>query len=158
MKSKLLLVDNYDSFTFNLAQAFQVLGAEVIVRRNDKIDLDEAEAMILRALEHRPGDGYIIDSLGWVYFMRARPLLRNGRREDANEYLERARKKLYRAAELTGGDPVVSEHLGDVHLALDDKPRALEFYRQAVSLEHRAGEQPDLLDKLEGLRQELEGP
>ncbi|MFP8875125.1 MAG: tetratricopeptide repeat protein, partial [Myxococcota bacterium] len=120
--------------------------------------LDEAEAMILRALEHRPSDGYIIDSLGWVYFMRARPLLQNGRRDDANEYLERARQKLYRAAELTGGDPVVSEHLGDVHLMLEDKPRALEFYREAVSLEHRAGEQPDLLEKLEGLRQELEGP
>ena len=120
--------------------------------------LDEAEAMILRALEHRPSDGYIIDSLGWVYFMRARPLLRTGRRKDANAYLEKARQKLYRAAELTGGDPVVSEHLGDVHLALEDKARALEFYREAVSLEHRVGEQPNLLDKLEGLRQELEGP
>jgi hypothetical protein len=41
---------------------------------------------------------------------------------------------------------------------LNDKPRALQFYREAVSLEHRAAEQPDLLNKLEGLRLELEGP
>ena len=136
-------------------QALNYIGYS-LAERGER--LDEAEEMILRALEHRPEDGYIIDSLGWVYYMRARPLLRKGRNDAANEYLEQARQKLYRAAELTGGDPVVSEHLGDVYLMLNDKPRALQFYREAVSLEHRAAEQPDLLNKLEGLRLELEGP
>src|SRR5947208_12980972 len=38
-----LLVDNYDSFTYNLAHLFGELGAEVVVRRNDAIDGDGAE-------------------------------------------------------------------------------------------------------------------
>ena len=41
----LLLIDNYDSFTYNLYQYLGELGAEVIVRRNDQITLDEIEAM-----------------------------------------------------------------------------------------------------------------
>ena len=38
----ILLVDNYDSFTYNLAHLFGELGAEVVVHRNDAIDADEA--------------------------------------------------------------------------------------------------------------------
>ena len=42
------------------------------------INLDEAEKMIERALALRPDDGYIADSLGWVFYMRARPLVEGG--------------------------------------------------------------------------------
>ena len=42
----ILLLDNYDSFTFNLYQHLSELGAQVLVRRNDKITLDEIEAML----------------------------------------------------------------------------------------------------------------
>ena len=42
MKPKLLLIDNYDSFTYNLVQAFLVLGADVHVVRNDQITPEEA--------------------------------------------------------------------------------------------------------------------
>ena len=49
----------------------------------------------------------------------------------------------------------MSEHLGDVYFLMDEKRRALEFYEEAVDLEHRADEQPDLLGKLECLRDEL---
>ena len=41
----LLLIDNYDSFTYNLHQYLSELGAEVEVRRNDQVTLDEIEAM-----------------------------------------------------------------------------------------------------------------
>ncbi|HEY7642460.1 MAG TPA: anthranilate/aminodeoxychorismate synthase component II, partial [Steroidobacteraceae bacterium] len=41
----MLLIDNYDSFTYNLVQAFMVLGAEVLVHRNDQISLDAALAL-----------------------------------------------------------------------------------------------------------------
>ena len=41
---RLLLIDNYDSFTYNLVQAFMVLGAEVDVRRNDAITVEQAKA------------------------------------------------------------------------------------------------------------------
>jgi len=119
-------------------------------------DLEKAEAMILRALDQRPDDGYIADSLGWVYYMRALPLMGTQDAPTGVVFLERARDQLYHAAQLTGGDPVISEHLGDVHMALDERRRAYEFYQEAVRLEHREDDQPQLLDKLEALRRELD--
>jgi len=117
--------------------------------------LDEAEAMISHALELRPDDGYITDSLGWVYFMRARPLIERGEIEAAQVFLDRAVDELQRAAELTGGDPVISEHLGDVYLLLDQKERALSMYEEALQLAPRFNEQPQLREKYERLREEL---
>jgi tetratricopeptide (TPR) repeat protein len=119
-------------------------------------NLDQAEEYIVRALDLRPDDGFIIDSLGWVYYMRARPLFETGRKKEAKKYIDRALEELLRAQKLTGGDPVVSEHLGDIYILLDQKRRALEKYREAVELEPREGEQPDLLDKLEALQREFE--
>lgn len=118
-------------------------------------NLEEAEAMIARALELRPEDGYITDSLGWVYYMRAQSLLAAGNAIEARPLLDRAIDELERAAELTGGDPVISEHLGDVYLALGDKERALEYYEEAEALDPRHDEQPDLDQKLRRLREEL---
>ena len=117
--------------------------------------LDEAEAMIARALELRPDDGFITDSLGWVYYRRAQPLLASGKVEEAKAWLTRAVDQLERAAQLTGGDPVISEHLGDVHLALGQPTLALESYEEAARLEPRPAEQPELEEKLERLRKEL---
>ncbi|NLG75906.1 MAG: aminodeoxychorismate/anthranilate synthase component II [Xanthomonadaceae bacterium] len=54
---RLLLIDNYDSFTYNLVQAFMVLGAEVIVHRNDQITIDEAKAIEPTHLCISPGPG-----------------------------------------------------------------------------------------------------
>ena len=119
------------------------------------IRLDEAERMITRAIELRPDDGYIVDSLGWVYYMRALPLIESGRPREARPYIRRALEELERAHELTGGDPVISEHLGDTYLLLDQKERALEKFEEAIRLEPREGEQPELFEKLENLQREL---
>ena len=54
---RLLLVDNYDSFTYNLVQAFLVLGAEVLVYRNDEITLEAADALAPTHLCISPGPG-----------------------------------------------------------------------------------------------------
>ncbi len=121
-------------------------------------NLDEAERYIRRALELQPDDGFITDSLGWVYYMRAKPLVQSARAADQAEgrrLLQRALVELERASELTGGDPVVVEHIGDVYMLLDDKPRALESYGDAIQREPRSGEQPELRDKFERLRREL---
>jgi anthranilate synthase/aminodeoxychorismate synthase-like glutamine amidotransferase len=53
----ILLIDNYDSFTYNLAHLFGELGAEVVVRRNDAIDADEAERLAPSHLVVSPGPG-----------------------------------------------------------------------------------------------------
>ncbi len=57
MSAKLLLVDNYDSFTYNLVQAFRVLGADVDVHRNDTIAVADIEATELTHLVISPGPG-----------------------------------------------------------------------------------------------------
>ena len=62
-------------------------------------NLTEALAMIEKAVELRPNDGFIVDSLGWALF-------RLGDYPKAVEYLERA-------VELEPGDPTINEHLGD---------------------------------------------
>ena len=54
---KLLLIDNYDSFTYNLVQAFMVLGADVQVYRNDEISVEQALALSPSHLCISPGPG-----------------------------------------------------------------------------------------------------
>ena len=51
----ILLIDNYDSFTFNLYQYLTELGAEVLVRRNDEITIDEVERMSPERIVVSPG-------------------------------------------------------------------------------------------------------
>ncbi|MGH2996409.1 MAG: anthranilate synthase component II [Gaiellaceae bacterium] len=58
----ILLVDNYDSFTYNLAHLLQELGAEVTVLRNDEIDADGAERLAPSHLVVSPGPGRPADA------------------------------------------------------------------------------------------------
>lgn len=58
----IMLVDNYDSFTYNLAHLFEELGAEVFVVRNDRIDADEAERLDPDHLVISPGPGRPADA------------------------------------------------------------------------------------------------
>jgi len=57
MRAKILLIDNYDSFTYNLVQAFLVLGAAVDVHRNDAITVDAAMRQDHTHLVISPGPG-----------------------------------------------------------------------------------------------------
>ena len=58
----ILLVDNYDSFTYNLAHLFGELGEEVIVRRNDAVSAEEAERLAPEYLVVSPGPGRPADA------------------------------------------------------------------------------------------------
>ncbi|WP_457570052.1 anthranilate synthase component II [Desulfurobacterium sp.] len=51
----ILMIDNYDSFTYNVVQYFGTLGADIIVKRNDKITLDEIEKLNPEAIVISPG-------------------------------------------------------------------------------------------------------
>jgi tetratricopeptide (TPR) repeat protein len=62
-------------------------------------NLDQGMAMIRRAVDQRPDDGYIVDSLGWAYY-------RIGKYDESVRYLERA-------VELKPEDPTINDHLGD---------------------------------------------
>ncbi len=57
MKARVLLIDNYDSFTYNLVQALAVLGAELHVHRNDALELEAALALEPTHLLISPGPG-----------------------------------------------------------------------------------------------------
>jgi tetratricopeptide (TPR) repeat protein len=85
------------------------------------MNLDEALVMIRRAIELDPENGAYIDSMGWV-------LYRLGRLAEARTHLERALR-------LTGGDPVIHEHLGDVYNDLKLKDLAREQYRLSLAAE-----------------------
>ena len=69
--------------------------------------------MIRRAVEQRPDDGYIVDSLGWAYF-------RIGNYDEAVKNLERA-------VELKPDDPTINDHLGDAYAKIG---RTLEAHFQ----------------------------
>ncbi|MEY2574210.1 MAG: anthranilate synthase component [Verrucomicrobiota bacterium] len=60
--TRILVIDNYDSFTYNLVQYFGVLGCEVIVKRNDEITVAEAEALAPDRICISPGPGRPEDS------------------------------------------------------------------------------------------------
>ncbi len=68
---------------------------------DQNINLDDGMRMIRRAVEQRPDDGYIVDSLGWAYF-RIREF-------------DEAVKHLERAVELKPQDPTINDHLGDAY-------------------------------------------
>jgi len=62
VRTHLLLIDNYDSFTYNLVQAFMVLGADVTVHRNDEITVSEALELAPTHLCISPGPGTPYDA------------------------------------------------------------------------------------------------
>lgn len=55
--NKILIVDNYDSFTYNLVQYFGVLGCDVVVKRNDEITIADAQALEPDRICISPGPG-----------------------------------------------------------------------------------------------------
>ena len=86
----------------------------------DKVHLDKALGYIQRAIELKPDNGYIRDSLGWVYFRLGR--------------IGEAIKELEAAVRLSPDDPAILEHLGDVYLEAGRERQALETYRKALQL------------------------
>jgi len=66
----ILLVDNYDSFTYNLAHLFGALGAEVVVHRNDVVTADDAAALAPSHLVVSPGPGRPEDAGASVEIIR----------------------------------------------------------------------------------------
>ncbi len=91
------------------------------------IKLDRAKSLISRALEIKPDDGYITDSLGWVYYKKG--------------LYAKARQLLEKAAELTSYDPVITEHLGDAYFQEKKFDKALALYKKA--LEKTSGEKKE---------------
>ncbi len=100
----------------------------------NNMHLDEAQKLIEKALELRPNAGYIIDSLGWVYFQK-------GDVEKALELLEKAMS-------LSKDDPVMFDHLGDAYRAKGEKAKALKYWERAIELDPSMTEVQKKIDEL----------
>ena len=84
-------------------------------------NLDEALKYLKKAVSLRPDDGFIQDSLGWVYYKL--------------KHYENAILHLERAMELVDNDATVIEHLADAYFAKHDYRSALLLYRKALKLD-----------------------
>jgi tetratricopeptide (TPR) repeat protein len=98
------------------------------------MNLDEGMQMIRRAVEQRPEDGYIVDSLGWAYYR-------------LGNYAE-AVKQLERAVELKPEDPTINDHLGDVYWRVGRQREARFQWSQAKDFKPDAQELKQIEQKL----------
>ena len=98
------------------------------------INLDEGMKMIKRAVDQRPDDGYIVDSLGWAYF-------RIGNFEDAVKNLERA-------IDLKPEDPTINDHLGDAYWRIGRTLEAKFQWAHARDLKPEPEELPKIEAKI----------
>ena len=111
----------------NHSEALNFLG---YIFADQGINLVEAKGLIQRALEEKPGDGYYLDSLAWVYF-------KQGNFKKATE-LQRS------AIEKVGDDPVMLEHLGDILWKSGVESEARASWQKALELKH---DKPQLIRK-----------
>jgi tetratricopeptide (TPR) repeat protein len=99
------------------------------------VHLDEGMDMIRRAVEQRPDDGYIVDSLGWAYF-------RTGNYDEAV-------KNLDRAVELKPDDPTINDHLGDAYWRVGRTLEAHYQWSQAKDLNPEKEDLPKIEAKIQ---------
>ncbi len=97
-------------------------------------NLEEALDMVRRAVEQRPEDGYIIDSLGWGYYL-------TGDYENAVDQLEKA-------VEYRPVDPVINDHLGDALWQVGRKLEAEFQWKRALSFDPEEEDQHRIVRKL----------
>ena len=99
------------------------------------VHLDDGMDMIRKAVEQRPDDGYIVDSLGWAYF-------RTGNYDEAVKNLERA-------VELKPEDPTINDHLGDAYWRVGRTLEAHFQWSQALDLKPEPEDVPKIQAKME---------
>jgi tetratricopeptide (TPR) repeat protein len=98
------------------------------------VNLDQGMDMIKRAVQQRPDDGYIVDSLGWAYYR-------------VGNYPE-AVKNLERAIELKPEDPTINDHLGDAYWRVDRVLEARFQWAHARDLKPDPEDLPKIEEKL----------
>ncbi len=98
------------------------------------INLERAHGMLERAVSQRPNDGYIVDSLGWIFY-RMKDF------ETAVRYLERA-------VELRSQDPTINDHLGDAYWRVGRFQEARFQWKRALSLDPEPEDVQTIEDKI----------
>jgi Tfp pilus assembly protein PilF len=101
--------------------------------------LEEAEAMVRRALQIESNNGAYLDSLGWIEF-------RQGKFDQALSDL------LHAAQNMTRDDAVVFEHIGDTYMKLNKAPQALEAWQKAAMVDPQ---NKKLVDKIDNMKTKM---
>ncbi len=99
------------------------------------VNLEEAFKMLRRAVDLRPSDGYIVDSLGWAHY-------KLGHYAEAAEELEKA-------IDLKPADPVVNDHLGDAYWRVNRRIEARFQWNHARDMQPEPEDLPNILKKIE---------
>jgi Flp pilus assembly protein TadD len=99
------------------------------------LNLEEAFKMLRRAVELRPNDGYIVDSLGWAHF-------KLGQYDKATETLEKA-------INLKPADPILNDHLGDAYWRVNRRIEAHFQWNHARDMGPDPEDLPAILKKIE---------
>ena len=126
-----LRIDPSDAYTLNyLAYSW--------LERDYKVN--EAMEMLKTAYNLKSDDPYIIDSIGWAYFL-------------IDDYIE-AEKYMRRAVELMPDDPIVNDHYGDILWKLKRKIQARYFWTNVLEMENVEKEMLEIINKklVEGLK------
>ncbi|MBL8588767.1 MAG: tetratricopeptide repeat protein [Methylobacteriaceae bacterium] len=108
------------------------------------MNLEEAFKMLRRAVELRPTDGYIVDSLGWAHYKLGR--------------YDEAVKELERAIELKPADPVINDHLGDAYWKTGRKLEATFQWNHARDMKPEPEDLVKILKKIQYGLDEAEKP
>jgi len=115
----------------NSAEACNYLGY-MWAERNE--NLDEAERLIMQAVQLDPSNGAYMDSLGWVWLCQGK--------------FSKALAELMRAAEaMKNPDPVIFEHIGDAHEKLGRTADALHYWQKALQLETHNASLAEKIDR-----------
>jgi tetratricopeptide (TPR) repeat protein len=105
---------------------------------DNNLNLDMALEYIKKAVDLMPDDGYIRDSLGWIYFKLG----------DINQAII----ELEKASEMVQDDPVIKEHLGDVYLQTNQPEKALAAYEVSYDLYKEEEKKKKIADKINSLK------
>lgn len=103
-----------------------------------EMNLEKALEYVSRAVSLKPEDGYVQDSLGWVYFKM--------------KDFSRAVEELEKAVALQNDDPTINEHLGDAYLKKGEQEKALASYLQAVALYQDEDKKEQVIVKIRKIR------
>ena len=101
---------------------------------DNNVNLEKALEYVKRAVELLPDDGYVRDSLGWVYFKLGK--------------FDQAIAELEKASEMVDNDPVIREHLGDVYMRMKQFEKARASYEEAYKLYEEEAKKEKVRDKI----------
>jgi len=104
----------------------------------NNVQLEKALAYVTKASELKPDNGFILDSLGWVYYRMGE--------------LEKARTALERAIVLEPEDPYILEHMGDIYQQIGEKGKARDAWLKARGLSKDQEMQEKIQQKIDALK------